>query len=85
MTKCISELRKALGDQQKPHRCIETIPAVGYRYIGAVEELAPARESIIINSETAEAAALAAEVAPDSPANATVLEAESVPVGLAPG
>ena len=82
LTKCISELRRALGDQQKPHRCIETIPAVGYRYIGVVEELAPARESIIINSETAEAAALAAEVAPDSPANATVLEAESVPVGL---
>lgn len=38
LTKCISELRRALGDQQKPHRCIETIPAVGYRYIGVVEK-----------------------------------------------
>src|SRR5678815_2412749 len=38
LTKCISEVRKALDDQQKPHRFIETIPAVGYRYIGPVEE-----------------------------------------------
>jgi len=37
-TKCISELRKALDDQQKPYRLIETLPTVGYRYIGGVEE-----------------------------------------------
>ena len=39
LTKCISEIRKALGDQ-KPHRFIETIPAVGYRYIGSCAEIA---------------------------------------------
>jgi len=38
LTKCVSEIRKALDDQQKPHRFIETLPAVGYRYIGPVEE-----------------------------------------------
>ena len=45
LTKCISDLRKALDDQQKPHRCIETVPAVGYRYIGHVEERANANDS----------------------------------------
>jgi TolB-like protein/DNA-binding winged helix-turn-helix (wHTH) protein/Tfp pilus assembly protein PilF len=39
LTKTISEIRRALDDQQKPHRCIETLPAIGYRYIGPVEEL----------------------------------------------
>jgi TolB-like protein/DNA-binding winged helix-turn-helix (wHTH) protein/Flp pilus assembly protein TadD len=81
LTKCISELRKALGDQQKPHHCIETIPAVGYRYIGVVEEATPPRESITINNENADAAAPAApERTPDTPADAEVLETESVPV-----
>lgn len=75
LTKCISELRKALGDQQKPHRCIETIPAVGYRYIGGiVEELARPRESFTpINNE---------ETAQDNPADPVVLEAEKVSVGF---
>jgi TolB-like protein/DNA-binding winged helix-turn-helix (wHTH) protein/tetratricopeptide (TPR) repeat protein len=38
VTKCISELRKALDDQQKPYRLIETLPTLGYRYIGGVED-----------------------------------------------
>jgi TolB-like protein/DNA-binding winged helix-turn-helix (wHTH) protein/Flp pilus assembly protein TadD len=72
LTKCISDLRKALGDQQKPHRCIETIPAVGYRYVGVVEELAPPRESLTVNNEIADVAV------PE------VLETESVPVEFRP-
>src|SRR5262250_2189632 len=38
LTKCISEIRKALDDQHKPHRFIETLPAEGYRYIVPLEE-----------------------------------------------
>ena len=38
LTKCISEIRKALDDQKRPHRFIETVPAVGYRYIGPFAE-----------------------------------------------
>src|ERR1700730_15778981 len=43
LTKCVSEIRKALADQTKPHQFIETVPAVGYRYIGpfAAEPLRP--------------------------------------------
>jgi TolB-like protein/DNA-binding winged helix-turn-helix (wHTH) protein/Flp pilus assembly protein TadD len=37
LTKCVSEVRKALDDQHKPHRFIETLPAIGYRFIGPVE------------------------------------------------
>src|SRR6185503_572113 len=46
LTKCISEIRKALADQRKPYRLIETVPAVGYRFIGPLEEaLQPAGTS----------------------------------------
>ena len=45
LTKCISEIRKALDDQQKPHRFIETLPAVGYRYVGPLEERTMARRA----------------------------------------
>ena len=38
LTKCISDIRKALGDQKKPHRFVETLTGLGYRYIGPVEE-----------------------------------------------
>ena len=82
LTKCISELRKALDDQHKPHHCIETIPAVGYRYIGGVEELLPPRESLNAEKETADAAALVVpEVAQKSSADPTIFEAENVLAG----
>lgn len=38
LTKCVSEIRKALSDQARPHKFIETVPAVGYRYIGPFAE-----------------------------------------------
>src|SRR2546426_8976749 len=44
LTKCISEIRKALDDQKKPHQFIETVPAVGYRYVGPVTEEPPQLE-----------------------------------------
>ena len=51
LTKCISEVRKALDDQQKPHRFIETVPAVGYRYIGPMEESVATQEFSAEESE----------------------------------
>jgi TolB-like protein/DNA-binding winged helix-turn-helix (wHTH) protein/Tfp pilus assembly protein PilF len=80
LTKCISELRKALDDQHKPHHCIETIPAVGYRYIGAVEERLPAPESFTTDNETADVLVIP-EVAQKSSAEPAVIEAETVLVG----
>src|SRR5215471_15175546 len=79
LTKCISELRKALDDQHKPHHCIETIPAVGYRYIGGVEEQLPPSESL---SAEREGTALGApEMAQKSSADPAVIEAENLLVG----
>ena len=57
LTKCVSEVRKALDDQQKPHRFIETVPAIGYRYIGPIEErlstygLAPSAEATVMTAQ----------------------------------
>lgn len=47
LTKCISEIRKALADQKKPHRFIQTFPAIGYRFIGPLEEDAQPYESFL--------------------------------------
>jgi TolB-like protein/DNA-binding winged helix-turn-helix (wHTH) protein/Flp pilus assembly protein TadD len=77
LTKCISELRKALADQHKPHHCIETIPAVGYRYIGAVEERLPLTESFTAENETADALVVP-EVVQQNSAEPAVIEAETV-------
>lgn len=51
LTKCISEIRKALNDQRKPHRFIETVPAIGYRYMGPLVEQAFEYESAVFETE----------------------------------
>src|SRR5438874_3784686 len=51
LTKCISEIRKALDDQKKPHRFIETVPAVGYRYIGPFAEKVPELKPSVFAAE----------------------------------
>src|SRR5262249_1688833 len=77
LTKCVSELRKVLDDQHKPHHCIETIPAVGYRYIGDVEERLAPTESFSAEDETVEAAALVPEVAQKSSTDLALVEKEN--------
>jgi DNA-binding winged helix-turn-helix (wHTH) protein/tetratricopeptide (TPR) repeat protein len=47
LVQCIVELRKALGDAAREPRFIKTVPKLGYRFVGDVEELPsqpPARE-----------------------------------------
>src|SRR6185503_18625894 len=39
MTRVIAQLRKALGDDAREARYIETVPTRGYRFIATVEEL----------------------------------------------
>lgn len=45
LTRAIAQIRKALDDDPKQPRYIETVPTVGYRFVGALEETpaAPAR------------------------------------------
>ncbi|MBN1831010.1 MAG: winged helix-turn-helix domain-containing protein [Deltaproteobacteria bacterium] len=38
---CISEIRKALGDDPRNPRYLKTIPRVGYKFMNAVEEVIP--------------------------------------------
>jgi DNA-binding winged helix-turn-helix (wHTH) protein len=44
LTRCISELRKALNDDPKQPRYIETIPKGGYRLLPPVQQLTPATQ-----------------------------------------
>lgn len=52
LTKCVSEIRKALGDQKKPHRFVETVPAVGYRYVGPAEEVTQPEGTVVAVEKT---------------------------------
>jgi len=45
LKRCISDLRKALGDDRQHARFIETIPKVGYRLVAPVEPAEPVAES----------------------------------------
>ena len=42
VSKAINELRAALGDQQKPHQYIETLPRRGYRLVAEIREITDA-------------------------------------------
>jgi DNA-binding winged helix-turn-helix (wHTH) protein len=42
LARVVAQLRKALGDDAKVARYIETVPTVGYRFIAEVVELPPA-------------------------------------------
>jgi Tol biopolymer transport system component/DNA-binding winged helix-turn-helix (wHTH) protein len=44
LKRCVSDLRKALGDEHRNPRFIETIPKVGYRLLSAVEPVEPLGE-----------------------------------------
>lgn len=43
LTQCIRTLRRQLGDDAASPRFIETVPKHGYRFVAAVEPVAPAR------------------------------------------
>lgn len=42
LVRCMTELRKALGDAAKQPRYIQTVPRLGYRFIERVEAIEPA-------------------------------------------
>ena len=39
LVKCVSELRKALGDDLRNPRFLKSVPKVGYELVGAIEEV----------------------------------------------
>ena len=50
LVQCIVEIRKALGDDPRRSRFIKTIPKIGYRFIGPVEDH-EARELVTVETE----------------------------------
>ncbi len=51
LVQLIVEIRKALGDDSRRPRLIKTIPKVGYRFIGEVEEFYPRPPTVIETEE----------------------------------
>ncbi len=60
LTRAVADLRRALGDDQQPHRFIETIPKRGYRLVA---EVLPAGRTAPVPSPNAIAAGMQAPVA----------------------
>jgi tetratricopeptide (TPR) repeat protein len=56
LTRCISELRRALEDDQKSRQVIQTIPKRGYRLVAEVKHVAPTPAAILSSPHPVEAA-----------------------------
>src|SRR5438128_2010928 len=54
LTQSIFLLRKALGDDQREHHYIKTVPRVGYRFIAPVRRVSDGRDALVIQSHTRE-------------------------------
>src|SRR5262245_48403954 len=39
LTRAIAQIRKALGDDSKDSRYIETVPTIGYRFVATIREV----------------------------------------------
>jgi len=47
LTRCIKDVRMALGDDVRQPRYIETVPRVGYKFIAAVEPVVPPQAQVL--------------------------------------
>jgi DNA-binding winged helix-turn-helix (wHTH) protein/tetratricopeptide (TPR) repeat protein len=69
LTRCIKEVRAALGDEASAPRCIETVPRVGYRFIAPVEAApGPPASAAVPGTDAAEIPGAAGDRGP-SPAD----------------
>ena len=68
INRCLSQLRRHLGDKSRPHQYVETLPRRGYRLVQPVELL--------------EAPAAEATAPPDTSANAPVAPWKAVATGV---
>ena len=62
LTRVIAQIRKALGDDSKDSRYIETIPTIGYRFVAAIREVP--HEQVRLVSPEPPAAPAATPLAP---------------------
>jgi DNA-binding winged helix-turn-helix (wHTH) protein/Flp pilus assembly protein TadD len=89
LTRAITQIRKALDDDPKAPRYIETVPTVGYRFVGnRIEEQNPAAASGTTDSTHAQVVASTSEVAPSRfrPHRwAAIAAASAVVIALAAG
>ena len=73
LTVAVSQLRKALGENERA-RYIETIPRVGYRFVGDVREVIEEPGPLIVEKRTQSRTVIAEEIEPDvSPPSADPL------------
>jgi len=61
LTRCVSTLRKALGEGSNGHRYIETVPKRGYRFVAAVKRRGDSSEEMIVYEHTRSSIVVAEE------------------------
>ena len=72
LTQCIAELRRALGDNPRNPAYLKTVPRMGYRFVGPVEEVRPTVAPVTTPDTTPtdwspQAPSLVVEVAREAP------------------
>ncbi len=48
LVQCIKEIRRSLGDETRTPRFVKTVPKLGYRFIGNVEEISPPVDAAVL-------------------------------------
>lgn len=84
LNKCISELRKALGERRGEHRYIVTMTGVGYRFVAPVEKESVPQASVAQQTDSPETEDEATR-GPASIARWRLAAAAAVVIGLAVG
>ena len=51
LVQCIKEIRRSLGDETRRPRYVKTVPKVGYRFIGNLEEIPPPVDTAAADSK----------------------------------
>ena len=61
LVKCVSELRKALGDDLRNPRFLKSVPKVGYELVGAEEEAPSGMSAAVTTLEVQQTTTVALE------------------------
>ena len=54
LVQCVKKIRRAIGDDSRSPRFVETIPKAGYRFVGQLKEVNPAGKASVATEEDAE-------------------------------
>ena len=71
LSKCVTDIRKALGDNARQQRLLKTVSKSGYRFVGPVEEQIPQSAHTVVETEVTTIEVEIEETADERPATSS--------------